>query len=240
MSTDLVAQPSPLNALLADTDKLRDFPIATVERMLAMQTELAETAARQAFAEAMLLVQREVEPVVANARNPETGSVYAKLDAVSRTLDPVMLEHGFTVSFSQGEGAADGLIRHEMKLRHIGGHHETHHQDLPPDGVGAKGNPIGKMNRVQAVGSSDSYGARYLKLGVFNIQVVTDDDGRAGGKSPERITDRQASELQAMLDEAGGQAAFLEVFSVRDVRELHPAAHKAALTMLRSKLRRAT
>ena len=243
MSTDLVAQPSPLNALLADPDKLRDFPIATVERMFAMEKEIMAEAARKAFNDSFRGVQTAMTPVVRRGKidygKGQPPSLFAKAEHVAGMLDPLLALHGFSRSVSETDCGKDKMSRFTLTLRHGGGHVERHHLDVP---VGSgKG---GSMNSMQAMASTYTYCERHLLCKVFGVHLTDDDDGHAGGGGEERITDRQASELQEMLDEAGGQAAFLKVFSrggqpLSGVRELHPAAHKAALTMLRSKLRRA-
>ena len=55
-------QPSALATLLADPDRLRDFPIETVERLFVLDKEIRAELARREFSSAFNRVQQKNEP----------------------------------------------------------------------------------------------------------------------------------------------------------------------------------
>ena len=87
-------QQNPLFTLLADPGKLKDVPIDTVERLLALQREMVDAQARREFNEAFTAAQHEMTPVRRMARNTQTGSLYARAEHVERMLDPISIGTG--------------------------------------------------------------------------------------------------------------------------------------------------
>ena len=64
MMTDLApVQQSPLAQLLADPDRLKKFPIETVERLFALDREMRQDGARTEFSHAMHALQGDLTPV---------------------------------------------------------------------------------------------------------------------------------------------------------------------------------
>ena len=89
-------------------------------------------------------------------------------------------------------------------VRHIGGHSERHTMDAAVDNIGPKGSPT--KTKLHGGASSYTFVGRHLKCNVFNVQLVKDDDGNAGGgvgPSAEKITQAQADELNQLADEVG-------------------------------------
>ena len=66
-------EPSALAKLLADPDRLRDFPIETVERLFVLDQQIRAESARREFAEAFNAVQKNMAPVRKLAVNKQTG-----------------------------------------------------------------------------------------------------------------------------------------------------------------------
>ena len=74
MTTDLATtQPSPLAQLLADPDRLKEFPIETVERLFRAGPANAPGRARTGFSHAMHALQGDLTPVRKAAKNDQTG-----------------------------------------------------------------------------------------------------------------------------------------------------------------------
>jgi hypothetical protein len=92
------------------------------------------------------------------------------------TIRPILFRHGFALSFkpsvsARGEPVVVGVLRHQ------GGHKEEAELVLPFD-------PSGGKNPVQAVGSSLSYGQRYVTKLILNLasrKLDEDDDGQMAG-----------------------------------------------------------
>jgi hypothetical protein len=158
----------------ADLDRL-DRVAAIYERALAREAE-------QAFAAALIQMQRRL-PVLdelgeVTDESGEVRSTYATWEDVVEVIRPILFRHGFALSFKpsvspRGEPVVVGVLRHQA------GHKEEAELVLPADLSGGK-------NPVQAVGSSLSYGQRYVAKLLLNLasrRRGEDDDGRSAGES---------------------------------------------------------
>lgn len=167
------AQQSPTDAsLLAVISRAAADPgcdIEKMERLLAMHERMQAKAAEQAFNAAMAQMQCEIPTVFEGAVNLRTHNSYATLDHITRTLKPILQRHGFAVTFKVEH--ADAGINVTGILMHSAGHREQTTMLLPLDkGPG--------RNDVQAVGSSTTYGKRYVLCALLNITTgdAPDDD----------------------------------------------------------------
>ena len=243
MSKDLTnpAAPAanPLAALLSDPDRLRDFPIETVERMFAMDREIRKDAAREQFAAAMNRVQASILPVKKHGTNDHTRSKFALLEHIQSMLDPILIDNGLTYSFSAGSSPEPGYILVKMTLRHIGGHEEAHELPAPIDDKGPQGKAV--KTALHGMGSTMTYCERILLTKVFGVQTFKDDDGNAGagvGPGAEPIDAEQVANLEAMLDETkADRARFLRFFGVDNVDAMVVSRYREAMTMLEAKRR---
>lgn len=155
----------------ADPDRL--------EKLLGVQERWQAQQSRRAYYEAMRAVQAEAPAVTRDATNTQTGSLYAKLETISKALAPVYTRHGFSLSYGTADSPLEGYVRITCAVMHSGGHVEHIHVDLPADDVGIKGNR--NKTATHAHGSTISYGRRYLVLMAFNVTMAgEDDDGVAG------------------------------------------------------------
>ena len=236
--TTLVATPEPsaLATLLADPDRLRDFPIETVERLFVLDRQIRADAARQEFAEAFNAVQSAMTPVRKLATNSHTHSTYARLEDVGRMLDPLILAHGFSRSLSTTDSPTSGL-RFVLVLRHVGGHEERHHLDAPVDDIGIQGKAT--KTALHGMASSYTYCERHLLLKVFGVQTVSDDDGNAAagvGPGSERISDDEAADLEALIDEVNADRRRLyDICGIGAVGDLKKSQLKSTLALLEAK-----
>ncbi len=156
----------------ADLDRL-DRVAVIYERALAREAE-------QAFARALIRMQRRL-PVLdelgeVTDEKGEVKSTYSSWEDTVEIIRPILFRHGFALSFrpglsARGEPVVVGVLRHEA------GHKEEAELVLPADVSGGK-------NPVQAVGSSLSYGQRYVTKLLLNLasrRVEEDDDGQMAG-----------------------------------------------------------
>jgi hypothetical protein len=155
----------------ADLERL-DRVAVIYERALSREAE-------QAFARALIQMQRRL-PVLDELGEvtDESGAVkatYASWEDTVETIRPILFRHGFALSFKpgvspRGEPVVTGVLRHEA------GHKEEAELVLPADVSGGK-------NPVQAVGSSLSYGQRYVTKLLLNLasRKLDDDDGQMAG-----------------------------------------------------------
>ena len=100
---------------------------------------------------------------------------------------------------------------------HREGHSERTMMELPADTSGSK-------NAVQAVGSSTSYGKRYVASALLNLTSRLpedrDDDGQRGGGAT-LITEDQAMDLRDLVNAVGAdEARFCRHLKISGLSEL--------------------
>jgi hypothetical protein len=208
-----------------DVDKL--------ERLLAMQERVLEREAERAFNTAMREAQSAMGPVRTNKKNNETHSTYADLEQVSRAMDPIIHEHGFSLSFGTGDCPYPNHYRVTCAVSHTGGFTRNYQADVPVDNTGPKGSQNKTM--THGFGSALSYGRRYLKLLVFDI-ATTDDDGRAAGKKNGLINDAQLAVINGLCDAVkADKIAFCKFLKVDSLRDLAADDYNEAIHVLKQK-----
>lgn len=214
---------SSLVEVIARAARDPSVDIDKMERLLQMQERVQARDAEMAFNQALNAAQGEMRPIAANASNPQTKSRYATFDKLDRVLRPIYTEHGFSLSFDEGESPKDDHVRVLCYVSHIGGHTRTYHRDMPADGKGAKGGDV--MTKTHAAGAAGSYGARYLLKGIFNVAVGDDDaDGNYRDYSVKVIDDAQWAMLVQLIEAAGIDAGTVcTAANVESLKEL-PAA----------------
>ena len=179
--------------------------VEKIERLMGLWERNEGRLAENAFNKAMSEAQAEMEPISADATNPQTHSRYASYAQLDRALRPIYTQHGFGLSFDTGETPLETHVRVCCKVTHIGGFARDYHLDMPADGKGAKGGDV--MTKTHATGSALSYGMRYLLKMIFNVAVgEDDDDGNEAGGSPEgpprpKDYDDKIDDLNAAADE---------------------------------------
>jgi len=208
----------------ADIDKM--------ERLMAMKERMDAKAAETDFNKAMNLAQSEMGRILVDATNPQTRSKYASYAALDKMLRPIYTKHGFSLSFDTDNSAHELFIKVLCMVSHTGGHSRIYHVDMPADGKGAKGGDV--MTKTHAAGSAMSYGMRYLLRLIFNAVVGEDDDGNAA--SFEYITEEQAANIEALIEEVrADKAKFLKYMKAQDVEHIQKAAYQDAVKALQKK-----
>lgn len=189
--------------------------IVKMRELYAMHKEMVATKAEGEFNDALAKTQARVQPIVARAVNEHTKSRYAKLEAIAKEIIPLYTAEGLSLSFDNVEPKEPKWIRIEAILSHRGGHSRKYHIELPPDDVGSQG--AKNKTGVQAAGSTNSYGRRYLTLMIFNMTTFDDNDGNGEGKGlpEERVADHLAA-IEAASDRPGVMKAFKEAYVKAD------------------------
>ena len=219
--------------LIESASKSPDVDVAKLEKMLDMQERILNRQAETDFNAAMSAAQSEMGRVSADAVNPQTRSKYASYAALDRALRPIYTAHGFAISFDTADSPHDECIRVLAYVSHRGGHTRTYHVDVPADGKGIKGNAA--MTRTHAAGSAMSYGMRYLLKLIFNVAVGEDDDDGNSAAIP-RITEEQAANIRALLEEVGAnEQAFLKYMQADKIESIQAAAYEMAVKALERK-----
>jgi hypothetical protein len=199
--------------------------IDKMERLLQMKERLDARDAEAQFNAALCAAQSETGRVAADADNPQTRSKYATYAKIDKILRPIYTRHGLALSFDETDSPKQDHIRVLCHVTHSAGHKMTYQKDMPADGKGAKGGDV--MTKTHAAGAAQSYGRRYLVLGIFNVAIGEED--RDGNSTIARVSDQQAANIEALLTEVGGDKkrflAYLKADSIADI----PAANYATV-----------
>ncbi len=236
-STDLVEHKAttPMDLLAVAVENNLDPD--RLGKLMDLQERWEKSLAEKAYNAAMTACQSELPAVATDATNPDTHSRFAKFETIQMTAKPIYNKHGFSLSFGDGETSPlEGWKRIICDCRHNAGHCVRYHIDLPVDGIGAKGNPIGGMNRVQGCVSTNSYGERVLTCNIFNITICGKDND---GRSSARISEKHIATLNEWLDQIpDGLSPFLKFMGVESLADIPMQEFGKAVDALKRKAKR--
>ena len=232
-----LAPASPLAALVTDTERLKELPIETVERLFELHERHEATEARKTFARAFVALQASVKPVAKSGHNQQTNSNYRLLDDVAAMLRPILVANGFSYSTSS-EPADDGMTRFVLRLRHVDGHVEEHAMLAPIDNLGPRGAPTKTALHGMRSPATPTAERTLLEKVFGMVAPGEDDDGNAA--SIERVTEEQRVELSDLLAQTGSDpSAFVDIYGVRTLADLSAANYKGARMVLQTRIARA-
>lgn len=184
--------------------------IEKMERLMAMHERMQDRSAQAEFSKAMAEMQCEIPSIAERGKGHGTIK-YATLEDINDVMKPIMQKYGFAISFKVVH--ANTGVSVTGILMHRAGHREETTMLLPSDTSGSK-------NAVQAVGSSTSYGKRYVMCALLNITTRgEDDDGYAAAPDSQPvITAGQAAQLAALLAKCSetAQARFTDLYGAPD------------------------
>ena len=159
------------------------------ERLIALQNSENERRAKIAFDTAMSNMQGALPAIQKMGKIVVQGTVrstYAKFEHINEAVKPHLRDNGFSISFRSNFDNSMLLIT--GILSHKSGHREENTMRLPFDVSGSK-------NNVQAIGSSVSYGQRYVLCMLLNISTSDDNDG-----GPANLKTSERPLTQAMIN----------------------------------------
>lgn len=198
------------------------------DRRLATEREAKAQEAERAYVAAMAAATAEIPTIGRDRTNTHTRSRYTTLDAILPVVKPILARHGLSLTSWPIQEAAD-FVTVWCRIQHVGGHGEERSIRLPLD----KGGAQGRTNKtdLQAIGSTQTYGRRYLVCAMLGIPTGDDTDG--GGVvddgPPPRPTIDEATfrEVRDLMDRAGvDEAKILAAYGVEALTDL--AADAAA------------
>ena len=240
-SVTVIEQPAPpavigeSAALLSVIERAARDPnvdVDKMERLMAMHERIQARTAKTAYNAALASVQPNLPVITEKGEITHNGrliSKYALWEDVVQAITPVLAAHGFALSFRIGRDSDRQLIT--GILSHADGHSEETTLSLPLDMSGAK-------NAVQGVGSTVSYGKRYVTQALLNlVSRGEDDDGQSGSNG--LITAEQKETLVNLMKETGADTAkFLSYMGVAALDEIKAADFGKAKTGLEAKRRK--
>jgi hypothetical protein len=199
-------QVSAVNNVMNAVERIATNPDADIEkleRLLDMQERVMNKQAEQDFFSAMASCQESMPAVIKDKQNNQTNSSYASFENLNKTIKPTYTDHGFSLSFGTDNSPIDGHMRITCDVFHRGGHTKHYFVDMPLDNAGIKGS-INKTG-VHAIGSTMSYGKRYLATLIFNI-TIADQDNDAQIDLNQWVDAIEACKTQADLQNLYSQA----------------------------------
>jgi hypothetical protein len=213
-----------------------NFNPDTLERLYSLHERECGRQAKAQYAEALAAMQPHLPVVGRNGtiviKKQGTQEVvqstpYTLWEDVNEAIRPQMAEHGFALSFRIGK-EADRVVVTGI-LSHKAGHQEESTLSLPLDTTGSK-------NNVQAIGSSVSYGKRYVAMAMLNITSRgEDDDGKAADPNF-LISNDELDDLNALMDEVGAdRTRFLNFMKIDALATLPKSRLPEAIKMLEAK-----
>lgn len=164
--------------------------VGAMEKLVDLYNRTEDRNAEKAFNSAFVALQAEMPKVHATKAVPNNdGSVrykFAPYEDIMHQVQPFLLKHGFTVSFSSRfEGTR---IIMACTLRHTAGHKQVN------EFAARVGSGPPKANESQADGAASTYAKRFALCDALNIVVShIDSDARLEG---DHITKEQAEELE--------------------------------------------
>ena len=152
--------------------------IDKMERLMQMHERMVARQARATFDAAFAVMQPELPsmPERGKIKNKSGGvqSTYALWEDVNDILKPILSKHGFALGFKIANRDKFSVVT--GILSHCAGHREESTFELPLDISGSK-------NDVQGLGSSTSYGKRYVAGALLNLTSRGEDNDGAGTKT---------------------------------------------------------
>lgn len=213
----------------ASTDPLVDA--GKMQAIIGMAREEQNRLDEQAFETARLAVQNEMPPITKDTLNSHTRSKWARLEKISSIADPIIRAHGFTLAYGMADCPLSDHYRITCDVMHTPTGYKKHYfADIGMDAEGAKGG--GTKSKAQGSGSSITYGRRFLKVMIFDINVVGEDfDGnRAQTESGPKISAEDVSVISDKLKIAGlSVERFCHGFKIKSIADLPDDLYEQAV-----------
>lgn len=213
------------------TDKMQGL-IDVMERLERRDAEKAFNVALAEMTSVMPRVKKrgKVEYLVDknNKNGPkEEAFKHAKIEDIDTAIRPLLVKYGFSLSFTteprQGDGGGLTMVG---RLSHVLGHFQEARIAVALDNSGGK-------NNIQGMGSSSSYGKRYVTCMLLNIITEDEDDD---GQSADPISIEKAVEIDLLITQVGAdKVRFLKFMKVDSVPEIRAKDYKKAIDMLNAK-----
>jgi len=208
--------------------------VAAMETLHKLHTQERDRSARLAFHRALSAfqaacppIERKSEAEIKTASGTSFKYRYAEFDEIARVVGPPLRDNGFSYSFDT-EMDADKM-EVTFVLRHVDGHEERSRFKLPTATKSA-------MSIQQAAGAALSFGKRNAMIAGLGIAVSDPDPDGAG--DPSTISEEQAANLRAMIDEAPEAKRevvlrrFLSYMATASIAEIRAADFKKAVGAL--------
>ena len=234
MTTELQTIPAaPVTPMdLISRAQASNSSIEQMQQLFDLQLRYEANEARKAYNDAMSNFREEC-PTINRGRKVEHNSTkFAGLAESIEAIRPFLSKYGLSHQWkTRQEGAT---ITVECTVTHRTGHSESTSLAASPDKSGGK-------NDIQAIGSTVSYLERYTLYAILGLSSrEMDDDGKGAGKLAdiELITETQANDLLALMEEVKSDVAkFCTYYKIQSVTDLPVTKFNQAVKGLEAKRR---
>jgi hypothetical protein len=183
------------------------------------------------LATALAKAQAEISNPKFDSTNPHYKNKFASLAAVRNAIVPAFAKHGLSL-LQELATTPEHCISCLTIILHSSG------QSMR---LGPLVMPASKAD-AQGYGSAATYARRYSLLAAAGVVGEEDDDANAAvakttnGKAPEVITEKQAADLKALIEEVGEtEDRFLKWAKINSLAQLSAAAYTTAVKKLEAK-----
>lgn len=205
-------------------------PVEMLERLQALHERVSDRAAAAEFAHAVAEFQSRCPPItktataeIATKSGARFKYQYAELDHIARTIAPFLRELG--LSYSWDSEMADKLMRVTCTLRHVNGHSTTASFACPVESL------MGATEQ-QKHGAALTYARRQSLIQVLGLTTCDPD---TDGANPEPITEQQAQDLDALIQELQvDKGRFLQWAGVSTLAEIPARNYGAAIKSVKA------
>lgn len=168
-------------------------PVETMERLLAMRTQLRAEQAKEAFDAAMSELQGEM-PVIEKSKIicDKFGKEryrYAPIDAIIGQTREQIARHGFSYAVTTEQPEGIGEVKVITTVKHKGGHSVDSVFRIPID-------KDGYMSGPQKVGAALTFAKRYSFCNAFGI-ITGDEDNDANEDAGDRLPEAPVAQKTA-------------------------------------------
>lgn len=206
--------------------------VAILEKMMDLYERVQLKEAEKQFNASFCALQNELPVIVASSIIPNRGK-YEKFEDVMRVVSPLLIKHGFSVSFTMD--AKENRITETCHLRHIGGHSQSNSFSVR----------AGKADsETQADCKAATTAKRNALLNCLNIVVRQDalqsEDSDASIEGGYISWDQVAFLKEQVAATGGNEASFLALAGCDKFEEITTGRYPVLVNALAMKAKKAT
>jgi hypothetical protein len=220
---------------------LKSDKTESLERLVALHERMQANRARGEFHEAMAKFKAECPPIPRRSENPQfsvtrdgrkVASKFASLEDIGSTIRPALAKHGLDFRWSDYT-ISEGFMELACIVSHVGSHSEASSMKFPLESKAG-------ASPQQLYAIVNTYLRRYTLVNALGLTTVDDDnDGNEASGSAETITEHQAANINAMLDELkADRKVFLEYMGVESIEKMPVSRFKEAIAAIEKKRRK--
>ncbi len=227
---ELAQAPEPSVAQLMQSviaQGITESSVAVMERLVALKERLDDKSAEREFAAAFADLQAELPRFAARGKADRYN--YMKYEDIMAELSPLLVKHGFSVTFSSQVDAV--RITQLCTVTHRNGHSRTNQYAV------RMSNRTPGLNECQQDGLAGTYAKRYAVCGAFNITCETDSDGAPDvSMDGELIGHDRVQYLTELLAEKGADVAkFLALAGADKIENIRTGSYDVLVRALLAK-----